>query len=111
MNGLVYLASPYSHANPIVREQRFLAVCKAAGKMMEAGDIVYSPIAHSHPISVTMTVSPTDHHFWLRQCFGVLERSSLLRVLMLDGWIQSKGVAAEISFAKEQGIPLEFVNP
>lgn len=108
---LVYLASPYSHASPIVREQRFEAVCKAAGKMMEAGVIVYSPIAHSHPISRHMAVSPVDHNFWLRQCFGVLERSTRMDVLMLEGWEASKGVAAELEFCREHGIPFGFVDP
>jgi hypothetical protein len=107
---LVYLASPYSHADPTVREARFQAVCAAAGRMMEAGQIVYSPIAHSHPISQTMNVSPVDHDFWLRQCFGVLEHSTKLVVLMLDGWGKSRGVAAEIVFAAERGIPVEFTK-
>lgn len=111
MSELIYLASPYSHASPIIRERRFDAVCKAAGKMMEEGKIVYSPIAHSHPISRTMDVSPVDHDFWLRQCFGMLPRCTKLVVLALEGWESSRGVAAEMEFANAHGIPLEFMQP
>lgn len=111
MSELVYLASPYSHPDPAVRHQRFEAVCRMAGRMMEQGQVVYSPIAHSHPISLTMSVSPVDHDFWLRQCFGVLLRSTKLAILTIDGWEASRGIMAELTFAQQHAIPVEFIAP
>ena len=48
---MIYLASPYSHPDAVVREQRFRDVCLAAARLIRAGQIVFSPIAHSHPIA------------------------------------------------------------
>jgi hypothetical protein len=112
MSALVYLASPYTHQSPLVRAQRFDAACKAAGRLMCAGACVYSPIAHGHAIETAYEpVAGRDHDFWLRQCFAILLRSSRLVVLTLDGWEQSRGIAAEIEYARANGIPLEFMSP
>ena len=45
---MIYLASPYSHPDPSVREQRFQNACRIAAELMRSGRIVYSPVAHSH---------------------------------------------------------------
>ena len=52
MEHLVYLASPYSHADAHVRASRFDAVCYAAAVLLGGGVLVYAPIAHSHPIAL-----------------------------------------------------------
>lgn len=112
MSGVLYLASPYTDPNPLIREQRFEAACKAAGKLMCAGQVVYSPIAHGHSIErACPELAGRDHDFWLAQCFAVLLRCTRLVVLTIDGWERSKGVAAEIEFAQQNGIPLEFMTP
>lgn len=109
---LVYLASPYSHPSPLVKAQRFEAVCRVAGRLMKKGVCVFSPIAHSHPIEQHFEDgSPEGHDFWLRQDFAILERASKLMVLKLDGWEASRGVAAEIEFARVNSIPFEFIDP
>lgn len=109
---LIYLASPYSHSSPMVREQRFVAACRAAGRLMKAGEQVFSPIAHSHPIEQYFEDETREgHDFWLRQDFAVLQRCSRLLVLTLEGWEASKGVAAEIEFAQQNGIPVGFLTP
>lgn len=107
----VYLASPYSHADPLVRLQRFAETCRAAAVMMERGAVVFAPIAHSHPISEAMNGRATDHEFWMRQDLPILALANRLVVLMLDGWEDSKGVKEEIDFAFEHGIAVEFTSP
>lgn len=110
--GLLYLASPFSHQNPIVRHQRYVAVCKAAGRYMRAGEIIFSPIAHSFAIEEHFDDGKIeDGTFWLKQDFPILARCTKLVVLTLDGWEQSKGIAAEIEFAATHGIPMEFRTP
>jgi hypothetical protein len=47
---MIYLASPYSHADDAIRAQWFDAACRAAAELMRAGHTVYSPIVHGHPI-------------------------------------------------------------
>ena len=107
-----YLASPYSHPDPAVREQRFVAVCRAAGVLMKAGFHVFSPIAHSHSIELHFEGGGVEgHDFWLNQDFALLRHARRLLVLKLDGWDKSFGVKAEIEAAKAIGIPVEYVDP
>ena len=106
---MIYLASPYSHPDPVVREQRFHAACRAAAALLRAGGAVYSPIAHSHPL--VEHGLPTDWAFWEPRNREHLERCDEVVVLMLDGWQASTGVAAEIQIAEGLGKPVRYVTP
>lgn len=108
MSGFVYLASPYTHQDPEVRAQRFDRVCREAGRMMAAGEAVFCPIAHSHPIELALP-GIEGFDFWMRQDVPILRHASRMVVLMLDGWSESKGVAHEIDVAERLYIPLTFV--
>lgn len=48
---MIYLASPYSHADPAVQRHRYKEAQRATAEMMIEGRVVFSPIAHSHPIA------------------------------------------------------------
>jgi hypothetical protein len=106
---MIYLASPYSHPDPAVREQRFRAACRAAAKLMRCGQPVFSPIAHSHCICTYGL--PTDWRFWEPLDRHLLARCDEVVVLMLDGWRESVGVQAEIRIAAECGKPVRYVGP
>ena len=109
---LIYLASPYSHPEPEVREFRFKEACRVAGNMMRRGKKVFSPIAHSHSIEQCFEAGGMEgHRFWLDQDFAVLRHCHELHVLRLDGWEASKGIAAEVEFAAHIGIPVFYVDP
>jgi len=60
---LIYLASPYSHPDPSVRQERYEAACKATAAMMRQGYHVYSPIAATHP--------PANYGLTIRQRYGL----------------------------------------
>ena len=106
---LIYLASPYSHPDRQIQEQRFQAACQQAALMMQAGDLVFSPIAHTHPIAAFGL--PGDWEFWQAYDRAMLERCDELAVLQLDGWEESIGVQAEIAIAKELNLPVRFIRP
>ena len=107
---LIYLASPYSHADPAVMEARFDAVCREAAILMGRGIHVYSPIAHTHPIAVRGEL-PKDWQFWEAYDNVMIAAASEVWVLMLEGWAASKGVNAEIEIAQDTGKRLRFVEP
>lgn len=96
---LVYLASPYSHDDPSVREDRFQAACRAAAHLMRAGLRVFSPIAHTHPILLASDL-PTGWEFWEAYDEAVLRACRALVVLKLDGWKDSTGVRGEVRIAR-----------
>lgn len=106
-----YLASNYSHPDPAIRHQRFIAACRAAAHLMERGIPVFAPICHSHPIAEVMNGRHLDHEFWLAQDLPILAQATTLIVLQLDGWRESRGVAREIEFARDNGIPVEYTEP
>lgn len=107
---MIYLASPYTDPDPVVMEQRFDAVCRKAGELMNSGEVVYSPIAHTHPIAVRAEL-PRDWEFWQRFDREMLRCASEIRILKLPGWETSKGVRAERAIASELGIPVTEIEP
>lgn len=112
MNTLLhYLASPYSSPDATTRHLRFIAACRAAGKLMAQGVVVFCPISHSHPISEAMNGGHMDHEAWMAQDLPILAHASRLIVLKLDGWRESRGVTEEIEFARDNGIPVEYMEP
>lgn len=110
MSQLTYLASPYSHPDPSVRIQRFLAACKFTAKLMLEGHLVFAPIPATHPMAELEDL-PTDWTFWERLDREMISHCYKVIVLKLDGWQESKGVAAEIKIAKDLGLPVEYSDP
>lgn len=107
-SGYTYLAIPYSHPDPAVREERFQMVCRVAAHLMSLGQVIYSPIAHSHPIALAGEL-PVDWEYWKSVAATMIRHAEKLTVVMLPGWDQSKGVAAEIEMAENLGIPISYL--
>jgi hypothetical protein len=107
---LVYLASPLSHPDPAVLEARFRAVCHAASRLMQEGNIIFAPIVHSFPIVTNVPGTPWTYEFWLKQDFALLDVCAELWVLRLPGWVYSHGIAAEIKHAEAHRKPIRFVD-
>ena len=103
---MIYLASPYSHPDPAVRDQRYLAACRAAVALLLKGTTVFSPVVQGHALS--RLGLPTDWEFWQRHDGEHLRRCDLVAVLTLDGWRESVGVLAEIELAREFGKPVRY---
>jgi Domain of unknown function (DUF1937) len=106
---MIYLASPYTHADHRVRERRFDEACRAAASLLRAGIATISPIAHSHPVA--RYGLPTSWDYWSALDREYLARCDVLAVLTLAGWRESVGVQAEIKMARELGLPVAFVSP
>lgn len=109
MSSLVYLAVPYSHPDPAVMEARFHAVNAVAARLMLAGQHVFSPISHSHPIAVAGAL-PVGWDYWEAYDRAHLANCRKLVVLMLDGWKLSSGVQGEIKIAEELGLEIEYIS-
>ena len=101
---MIYLASPYTHVDAAVREERAKLAAIAAGRLMiSTGDCVYSPIAHGHAVYESHQELPLNWEFWRGQCFPVLDACSSMAVLMLEGYENSVGINAEVDYIKGQG--------
>lgn len=107
---LTYLATPYSHPDSGIRQDRFLSVTKVAAEMMASGEHVYSPISHCHPIALAGNL-PKNFDYWREYCITMMRCCTKLKVLMVPGWRESVGVDAEIAIAKHLNIPVEYIQP
>lgn len=106
---MIYLATPYTDPDPAVMEERFNRACEIAGRLMAQGLIVFSPVAHTHPIAVRCGL-PRGFDYWERYDRALLAAASKLLVAKLPGWERSAGIAAEIKIAEELGIPIEYLG-
>jgi len=118
----IYLACPYSHKDPKVKypfhweqikarilQARFNAVNQAAADLMARGHIVFSPISHSHPISVQCGL-PGDWEFWRQFDESFIAWCDEVHVLQLPGWDRSSGVQAEMEIARDLGKTIMFIS-
>jgi hypothetical protein len=107
---LVYIASPYSHPDERVRHENYLIVTKIAGDLVSRGMAAISPITYGHVIA-DYTPMPTDWNFWMDFCLALLVKCDRILVCnTIHGWENSRGVAAEIEFAKQNGIKIEYLK-
>lgn len=105
----IYLASPYSHPEISIRVERYQAACKAAANLMRAGGLVFSPIAHSHPLAGFSL--PSDFGYWRNWRLSFLDRwATGLYILKLPGWNESAGIAAEWDCANKKRLPVAFLE-
>lgn len=108
---MIYLAAPYSHPIPAVRELRYAQINDFAARLMLMGRVVFSPISMSHEIARYMPDTfVMDHDFWMAVDLPILDRAERLVVLMLDGWQQSRGVKAEVGRARELRLPVHYTR-
>ena len=105
-----YLASPYTHEDPKVRQQRYEEVQYFMGQFVLNQLPVFSPIAHSHEL-VTKYHLPIHIEFWKLHCEAMIRPALALWVLQLPNWDKSNGVTQEIEFATLNKIPISYVDP
>ena len=107
---LVYLAAPYTHPDPFVKEARFHQINRTAAKLMAQGLFVFSPISHTHPIACAGDL-PGDWAYWSAYDRAILECCARMIVLRLDGWDKSSGIKGELAIAAELNLPVEYMDP
>lgn len=105
-----YIASPYS-AYHSGRDEAFRDAAAQAALLMEAGVPVFSPIAHSHPISQMLSAGFDTHETWMRADAPFMRAAKGLIVCMMEGWDRSKGVAQEIETFTAAGKPIVYMRP
>jgi len=104
---LIYLACPYTHKDPNIRQQRYKKSLMAAVHLIRLGYNVFAPLIYTVPLEVR-THEPYDK--WLDLSITILSRCDELWVLTLPGWETSRGVMEEINFAKEHRIPIKYID-
>jgi hypothetical protein len=108
---MIYIASPYTHDDPAVRQERYEAVRDYIAKQTSlTGHFYFSPIVHYHDMAVKNDM-PTDAKTWWRINEDALSRCDALWILKIDGYQESKGVAMEFEYCSNWGIEVVYVDP
>ena len=105
-----YIASPYTDPDPEVMHERYKKISVYTANCLKNGDFVYSPIVHCHDMAVRHSL-PRTIDFWQAYDKAMLSCSKELRIVMLEGWVDSVGIKFETAFAEEVGIPVIYVSP
>jgi hypothetical protein len=106
---MLYIAQPYSHAYPPIREERYQNALFALNEFQKQGIIAYSPITHWHPADVKFNRGiPREYlmahaKIMVGLCWGLV-------VLDLEGWMLSDGVYEEFRWAKKDKKPTGLVD-
>ena len=107
----IYLAGPYSHKDPLVRENRYLRLLEAEYALITSkGLCVMNPIGMCHELS-KMYKMPTGYKYWQSRDRELIKRSDEVYVLTMQGWKESVGVTDEIQFAKSLGKSVIYLTP
>lgn len=104
-----YLASPYTHPDPAIRDIRATLAYEIAGHLMAKGLYVFSPIHATHGASKRHAL-PTDHVWWDDFNKSFIHPSAGLIVCTIGGWMESRGVIHEINYARSKDLPVYTVN-
>ena len=108
----IYLAGPYTHEDPAVREGRYRALTRVTAAFTQRGELVYSPVTYTHPWASITPGLPPDFEFWRAHCLGILRAwATELMVIKLPGWETSRGVKAEIDLATAMGLDVTYADP
>jgi hypothetical protein len=105
----IYLACPYSHPEAAVRETRFQQVNAVAADLMLRGNMVFSPISHTHPIALAGDL-PKGWNFWAAYDKTFIQWCDEVWVLTLEGVCDSVGVRAEIDLADRMGKVVRYIS-
>jgi len=112
----IYLASPYTCTqylepadNRKVEYERYMKALHATAYGIRKGFPIFSPIVHCHELATRFGFA-TDAGAWTTYNTHMLRGASLLAILTLDGWDESKGVAQELALAATLGIPVRHYD-
>ena len=103
----IYLAVPYSHDNIKVKEERFNKVTLLNGKLMNGGNLVYSPITACHPVAMMCKI-PGSWEYWEKLDRSFINWCDIVYIYCLEGWKESTGIQAEIKIANELKKPIMY---
>lgn len=107
---MIYLASPYSHPDPAVRQTRYELVLGACAVLAQHKIPCYCPIALWHPVAKEYDL-PGDADFWWRQDRAFLDACSEGWFLNFSGAKDSLGMKEEEKYLLSNFKPVIWLEP
>lgn len=104
-----YLASPYSHSDPLIEVRRAQTAMYATAWLLAQRVKVFSPIHHCHSPSLLANL-PGDADYWREYDQAFIRAAAGVIVLTDDGWRESRGVTSEVAYAQALQKPIYTVS-
>ena len=101
---LVYVASPYSHPDRGVMQERFEVIHCVTERIIREQTFVipFTPIAYTHQFAHIEGVDWTEWDInFLKVCKAIL-------IVQMQGWVVSVGVQKEKNCCQRHGIPIYY---
>ncbi len=107
----IYLASPYTHEDVLVREIRFLEAVRATAYILNKLHVnAFGTIVHSHPIATRYSM-PVEWEFWADYDQAMISHSAEIWVVAIPGFTNSMGVQTELKIARKLGKQARWLIP
>jgi hypothetical protein len=105
---MIYLAAPYWHEDPFVRQARVIALSAFHAHLVKhpPRSFYYNPLANS----IGVEDASIPEAYWVNHGLHMLRSCQALYVLCLEGWQVSKGVGKEIAEAQRLAIPVHYFD-
>lgn len=115
---LIYLASPYSHKDSAIRQQRYEDTMKRTAELISSGFHVFSPITYIHSMVEHLMSTKTETRFTDYYLFkngekfdtDIIRRCDAFWILTLDGWRESVGIREELALAQKLNLDIGYVT-
>lgn len=105
---MMYLASPYSHVDPLIMKNRMLLARQATEILMRKGKLIFSPIVYGDAFPQGLLgYAASDWWAFNRE---MLRRCSAIYCLCIPGAETSVGMEQEYELACAMGLPAFFIN-
>lgn len=106
---MIYISSPYTHANPEVVEARVDAAMHWVVKAFSETSFAISPIVHCHPIAMIGGLRG-DLETWQEWNMRLMDGCTQMDLLMLPGWKRSIGVHFEWGYFSASHKPINPIS-
>lgn len=111
VDNVYYLATPYSSKDPAVSQKRYEEQQRLLAHLTaNLGLLVVAPIEMCHHLSKTYNL-PSGYEYWKKRDRTLISRSDGVIVGKIPGWGGSVGVADEVNYALELGLPVYSLDP
>ena len=97
LGDLWYFAHPYTGVDKRAEVANFHLCCIRSAKLIEMGYMIYSPIAHTHPIHMAWPrfLNEDERELWIQLDNLVIARTDFKGIILAPLWPSSAGCVGE----------------
>ncbi len=111
----VFISFPYNHQSKVMIDKRIAIANLYAYNLTLAGYIPMAPALIGHEMlreakKNGIDTIGTDFDIWEGFCYEYMNICDEMHILMIPGWQESKGVAAEAIYANARNIKLRYID-